>query len=103
MQNLKEVDEDHLFVPKGIDSLIKSPEVNNNENNSKGAYSNFIQNIRLKSNLIFNETFKANNEIEAIINEKYIKKDSPPCTVQVLRSVGQWSLGLNIVETIVSS
>ena len=98
MKNLKEVDEDHLFVPKGIDSLIKSPEVNNNENNSKGAYSNFIQNIRLKSNLIFNETFKANNEIEAIINEKYIKKDSPPCTVQVLRSVGQWSLGLNIVE-----
>jgi phospholipase D1/2 len=99
MQNLKEVDEDHLFVPKGIDSLIKSPDVINQENNnSKGAYSNFLQNIKSKSNLIFNETFKANNEIEAIITEKYIKKNSPPCTVQVLRSVGQWSLGLNTTE-----
>ena len=100
MENLKEVDEDHFLVPKKLDSLIRSPEANNEgtEKKEASAYSNFIQRIKNKSNLIFNEVFKANNEIEAIITEKYIKKNSPPCTVQVLRSAGEWSLGLNTVE-----
>ena len=74
MENLKEIDEDHFLVPKKLESIITSPlESNKNGNNPEGTYSNFIKNIKIKSNLIFNETFKANNEIEAIIAEKYIK------------------------------
>ena len=99
MENLKDIDEDHFLVKKSLQTIITSPEANKkNEKNSQGAYTNLINNIKIKSNLIFNETFKANNEIEAIITEKYIKKNSPPCTVQVLRSVGRWSLGLNTTE-----
>ena len=101
MENLKEIDEDHFLVPKQLDSMIRSPDVINSQKSSekgKSAYSRLITNIKAKSNIIFNEVFKANNEIEAIITEKYIKKNSPPSTVQVLRSAGEWSLGLNTVE-----
>ena len=101
MQNLKEIDEDHFLVPKKLESMLVSEEViNNNKNNKKseGFYHKFVENIKIKSNNIFKDVFKANNEIEAIITEKYIKKDSPPCSVQVLRSVGYWSLGLTTPE-----
>ena len=101
MKNLKEIDEDHFLVPKQLNSMIISNEVpndNDKNKNSKGFYKKFVENIKTKSNLIFNDVFKANNEIEEVINEKYIKKDSPPCSVQVLRSVGEWSLGLNVTE-----
>ena len=103
MQNLKEIDEDHFLVPRKLESMLISDEVKNNNNknqkNSEGFYHKFVENIKIKSNHIFNDVFKANNEIEAIITEKYIKKDSPPCNVQVLRSVGNWSLGLTTTES----
>jgi len=104
MKNLKEIDEDHFLVPKQLDSMIISNEestdksTNNSEKRAKGFYKKFVENIKTKSYNLFNNIFKANNEIEEVINEKYIKKDSPPCSVQVLRSVGQWSLGLNVAE-----
>ena len=104
MQNLKEIDEDHFLVPRQLNSIIISKDestdksTNNTDNNSKGFYKKFVENIKTKSYNFFNDIFKANNEIEEVINEKYIKKDSPPCSVQVLRSVGQWSLGLNVTE-----
>ena len=104
MKNLKEIDEDHFLVPKQLDSMIISNEestdksTNNSDKKVKGFYKKFVENIKTKSYNLFNNIFKANNEIEEVINEKYIKKDSPPCSVQVLRSVGQWSLGLNVAE-----
>ena len=103
MENLKEIDEDHFLVPRKLESMLISDEAKNNNNNkneknSEGFYHKFVENIKIKSNHIFNDVFKANNEIEAIITEKYIKKDSPPCNVQVLRSVGYWSLGLTTTE-----
>ena len=104
MQNLKEIDEDHFLVPRQLNSIIISNEAksdnstNNTSNSSKGFYKKFVENIKTKSYNLFNDMFKANNEIEEIINDKYIKKDSPPCKVQVLRSVGEWSLGLNVTE-----
>jgi phospholipase D1/2 len=46
----------------------------------------------------FKDLFKADNEIETIINDKYVKKGSVPSNVQVLRSSGEWSLGLKSKE-----
>ena len=102
MENFNEIDADHLLVPKTLHSMIVSDEVQNDEENKENKnpefYNKFINNIKKNANLIFNDTFKANNEIETIINEKYIKKNSPPSNIQVLRSVGGWSLGLSSTE-----
>ena len=46
----------------------------------------------------FKDIFQVNNEIETIVNDKYIKKGSISSTVQVLRSVGEWSMGLKVSE-----
>ena len=101
MENLKEIDEDHFLVPRKLESMIISTEVKEGENengDAKGYYERFVENIKLKTNDIFKDIYKANNEIDSILFEKYIKKDSPPCSVQVLRSAGYWSLGLSTTE-----
>jgi len=102
MENLKEIDEDHFLVPRKLESKIISEEVMNNQqlqqNNKNGYYSKLVNKIKQKKNFLFKDLFKANNEIETIINDKYIKKGSIPSNVQVLRSVGEWSLGLKTKE-----
>ena len=102
MENFKEIDEDHILVPRKLESKIISPDVPiqpESQNNKKpGFYSKFVNKIKQNKNYFFKDLFKANNELETIINDKYVEKGSIPANVQVLRSVGEWSLGLKTKE-----
>ena len=103
MENFKEIDEDHILVPRKLESKIMSPDVPRqhieNQNNKKPRfYSKFVNKIKQNKNYFFKDLFKANNELETIINDKYVEKGSIPANVQVLRSVGEWSLGLKAKE-----
>ena len=102
MENLKEIDEDHFLVPRKLESKLISEEFMNNQQlqqkNNNGYYSQLVNKIKQNKKFLFKDLFKANNEIETIINDKYIKKGSIPSNVQVLRSVGEWSLGLKNKE-----
>ena len=101
MENFKEIDEDHFLVPKKLESKLMSPNVIKPEierKTSNGFYSKFVNKIKKNKNYFFKDLFKANNEIETLINDKYIEKGSVPSNVQVLRSVGEWSLGLKSKE-----
>ena len=57
-----------------------------------------ISKLKKNKNNWFKDIFQVNNEIETIVNDKYIKKGSISSTVQVLRSVGEWSMGLKVSE-----
>ena len=105
MANFKEIDEDHFLVPRKLESMIVSEEVINNNNQpslqrkgTNGFYSQFVNKIKKNKNNLLKDLFQANNEIETIINDKYVIKGSTPSHVQVLRSVGEWSLGLKTKE-----
>ena len=105
MANFKEIDEDHFLVPRKLESMIVSEEVINNNNQpslqrkgTNGLYSQFVNKIKKNKNNLLKDLFQANNEIETIINDKYVIKGSTPSHVQVLRSVGEWSLGLKTKE-----
>jgi phospholipase D1/2 len=79
--------------------MIKSEDtINNNQNKNSNGYNKFVDKIKENKHHLFTKIFKANNEIETIINDKYIKKGSIPSNVQVLRSAGEWSLGLKTKE-----
>ena len=56
----------------------------------------------MKKNQFSNNIFKTIIFLEKIknheINDKYVLKGSTPSNVQVLRSVGEWSLGLKTKE-----
>ena len=97
MENFKEIDEDHILVPKKLESKIISPEVPV-QPKRKGFYSQLVNKIKMNKMNYFKDLFKADNEIETIINDKYVKKGSVPSNVQVLRSAGEWSLGLKSKE-----
>ena len=104
MENFKEIDEDHFLVPRKLESkLMWNEVVNNNQPNferkgTNGFYKKFVNKIKKNKNNLFKDLYKTNNEIETIINDKYVQKGSTPSNVQVLRSVGEWSLGLKIKE-----
>ena len=101
MENFKEIDEDHFLVPRKLESKIMSQDAVRPENEKKstiGFYSKFVNKIKKNKNYFFKDLFKANNEIETLINDKYVEKGSVPSKVQVLRSVGEWSLGLKTKE-----
>ena len=101
MKNFKDVDEDHFLVPKKLDTIntkmgVPNPVPENKK--KKSFYSELVNKIKKNKNNWFKDLFKVNNEIETIINDKYVKKGSVPSNVQVLRSVGEWSLGLRTTE-----
>ena len=105
MENFKEIDEDHILMPKKLESKIIFHESDNNDNKinierkgTTGFYKKFVNKIKKNKKFLFQDIFKANNEIETIISDKYVKKGSPSSNIQVLRSVGEWSLGLKIKE-----
>ena len=98
MENLKEIDEDHVLVPRKLESIIVSPEVEQKPKDSKETYLNFIKKIQIKSNVILHDQFKDDLGLETVVNQKYIKKGSPTSTIQVLRSAGKWSLELDPPE-----
>ena len=104
MENFKEIDEDHFLVPRKLESKIISEDAkgkNSNSNEDKkngGFYSKFVNKIKKNKNNLLKDLFRSNTNIETIIDEKYIKKGSTPSNVQVLRSVGEWSLGLKTKE-----
>ena len=102
LQNFKEIDEDHFPRPKNLESKIISEESNDKKKFERARtvdyYNKFVNTIKNTKEYFFNDVFKANNEIETFISEKYVKKNSPPSNVQVLRSVGEWSLGLKMKE-----
>ena len=102
MENFKDIDEDHFLVPKQLETLgtkiaVATPPVDNKK--KKSFYSELVNKIKKNKNNWFKDLFKANNQIETIINDKYVKKGSVPSNVQVLRSVGEWSLGLKSKES----
>ena len=97
MKDLKVIDEDHLLIRKGIQSQLISDENPPLRQKNSGFYNYIVEKINRNKNR-FTNFFKANHEIEPMISEKYIEKGSIPATVQVLRSAGQWSLGLKEKE-----
>ena len=101
MKNFQDVDEDHFLVPKKLDTIntkIGVPNPLPATKKKKSFYSELVNKIKKNKNNWFKDLFKINNEIETIINDKYVKKGSVPSSVQVLRSVGEWSLGLRTTE-----
>ena len=101
MENFKDVDEDHFLVPKKLETLqakITSNSPPPEEKKKKSFYSELVNKIKKNKNNWFKDLFKVNNEIETIINDKYVQKGSVPSSVQVLRSVGECSLGLRTTE-----
>ena len=102
LENFKEIDEDHCLVPRKLESMIISDEVGNQETikqkGSQGFYNKFVNKIKKNKGHFLNDLYKTNNEIDTIINDRYIQKGSTPANVQVLRSVGEWSLGLKTKE-----
>ena len=102
MENFKEIDEDHFLVPKKLETIqtkIVSSPPSKEEKKKKGFYSELVNKIKKNKNNWFKDLFKPDSEIETIINDKYVKKGSIPSNVQVLRSVGEWSLGLKANES----
>ena len=102
MENLKEIDEDHFLVRRKLESKIISEDARNEPNierkGTNGFYKKFVNKIKKNKNNLFQDLFQNNNELETIINDKYVKKGSTPSNVQALRSVGEWSLGLKTKE-----
>ena len=101
MENFKEIDEDHILVPKQLESLkqIIVSDEKPPEEKRKSFYSELVNKIKKNKNNWFKDLFKPNSQIETIINDKYVKKGSVPSNVQVLRSAGEWSLGLKTKES----
>ena len=101
MANFKEIDEDHILVPKKLETIetkIISEPPPPEKKTRKSFYSEFVNKIKKNKKNWFKDLFKPDNEIETIINDKYVKKGSIPSSVQVLRSAGEWSLGLKATE-----
>ena len=101
MENFKEIDEDHFLVPKQLETIEQKITVNEPppEPTKKSFYSELVNKIKKNKNNWFKDLFKPDSYIETIINDKYVKKGSIPSNVQVLRSVGEWSLGLKSKES----
>ena len=100
MENLNDLDEDIVPVRKKLENQIvsTSPPTPKKEGKKKSFYKNLISRLKKNKNNWFKDIFEVNNEIETIVNDKYIKKGSVSSTVQVLRSVGEWSMGLKVPE-----
>ena len=98
-ENLNDLYEDIVPVRKELKSkiVINIPE-EKKEGKKKGFYSELISKLKKNKNNWFKDLFKINEEIETIVNDKYVKKGSISSTVQVLRSVGEWSMGLKVPE-----
>ena len=99
MDNINDLDEDRVPVRKKLDSqIISNQEHEIKEINKRSFYSDLIAKLKKNKNSWFKDLFKGNNEIETFINDKYVKKGSVSSSVQVLRSVGEWSMGLKVPE-----
>ena len=61
-------------------------------------YSEFIIKLKKNKKNWFKDIFQGNDNIETLVNDKYVKKGSISSTIQVLRSVGEWSCGLKVPE-----
>ena len=99
MENLSDFNEDVVPVRKKLENQIvsnSSPE--KKEEKKKSFYKDLISKLKKNKNNWFKDIFQVNDEIETIVNDKYIKKGSISSTVQVLRSVGEWSMGLKVSE-----
>ena len=100
MENLNDFNEDVVPVRKKLENQIVSntqPEKKESKK-KKNFYKDLIAKLKKNKNNWFKDIFQVNDEIETIVNDKYIKKGSISATVQVLRSVGEWSIGLKVPE-----
>ena len=99
MENLNDLDEDIVPVRKKLENqIVSTSPPPKKEGKKKSFYKNLISRLKKNKNNWFKDIFEVNNEIETIVNDKYIKKGSVSSTVQVLRSVGEWSMGLKVPE-----
>ena len=98
MENLNDLYEDIVPVRKELKNQIVSNTSPEKKENKRSFYSELITKLKKNKNNWFKDLFNVNNEIETIINDKYVKKGSISSTVQVLRSVGEWSMGLKVPE-----
>ena len=100
MENLNDFNEDIVPSRKKLDNqIVSSPQPEKKETKkNKNFYKDLIAKLKKNKNNWFKDLFQVNDEIETIINDKYIKKGSISATVQVLRSVGGWSMGLKVPE-----
>ena len=97
MENLNDLYEDIVPVRKELKNQIISIPVPDQKKNKKGFYSDLIAKLKKNKSNWFKDLYNV-NEIETIINDKYVRKGSISSTVQVLRSVGEWSMGLKVPE-----
>ena len=100
MENLNDLYEDCVPVRKQLENhiIVIPPPEEEKKVVKKSFYSELISKLKKNKNNWLKDLFNVNNEIETIINDKYVKKGSISSTVQVLRSVGEWSMGLKRPE-----
>ena len=99
MENINDLYED--FVPsrkKLEEHIVENPSPEIKEPKKKSFYKDLIAKLKKNKNNWFKDIFETNDEIETIVNDKYVKKGDVSSTVQVLRSVGGWSLGIKVPE-----
>jgi len=99
MENINDLYED--FVPsrkKLEEHILQNPSPENKGSKKKSFYKDLITKLKKNKNNWFKDLFEPNDEIETIVNDKYVKKGDVSSTVQVLRSVGGWSLGIKVPE-----
>ena len=100
MENLNDLYEDCVPVRKQLENhiIVIPPPEEEKKVVKKSFYSELISKLKKNKKNWFKDLFNVNNEIETIVNDKYVKKGSISSTVQVLRSVGEWSMGLKHPE-----
>ena len=98
MENINDLHEDIVPVRKELATQIEKNQPSKKKEAEKSFYSSLIKKIQVNKIKWFNDSYNINKEIETMINDQYIKKGSISSTVQILRSVGEWSLGLKIPE-----
>ena len=101
MENLNDLYEDCVPVRKQLENhiIVIPPPEEEKKVVKKSFYSELISKLKKNKNNWFKDLFNVNNnEIETIVNDKYVKKGNISSTVQVLRSVGEWSMGLKRPE-----
>ena len=99
MENVNDLYEDMVPVRKQLENqIVHGPLPEIKETTKKSFYKDLIAKLKKNKNNWFKDLFQPNDEIETIVNDKYVKKGTVSATVQVLRSVGEWSMGLKIQE-----
>ena len=99
MENINDFYEDRVPVRKKLEqNIVSTASPREKKGKKANFYSEFIIKLKKNKNNWFKDIFQGNDNIETLVNDKYVKKGSISSTIQVLRSVGEWSCGLKVPE-----